>query len=82
MINPNDPANPQHGWSGDPKTQRRMASQGGLTKREWFAGMAMQGGLKWLNVEKGETHYYGWEGFAQRCLLIADALISELNKKP
>jgi ribonucleotide monophosphatase NagD (HAD superfamily) len=43
---------------------------GGLTKREYFAAMAMQGLLSNPNTIF-ETHY---------AVIIADALIAELNK--
>lgn len=48
----------------------------GLTKREHFAAMAMQGVLSSLEaVEKAEK-------IALAAVLMADALIAELNKEP
>jgi hypothetical protein len=49
--------------------------QDGLTKREYFAAMAMQG---WLANEYIGTKY---DIIAQHCVRMADALIEELNKE-
>lgn len=51
----------------------------GLTKREYFAAMAMQGILAAgvsIDIEKE----YPFQIRAQTCIVIADALIAELNK--
>jgi len=48
---------------------------GGLTKREHFAGLAMQGILSnndWIAV--------GWEDTARRAINAADTLLKELEK--
>ena len=50
-------------------------AQDGLTKREYFAVMAMQG---WLANEYIGTKY---DIIAQHCVRMADALIEELNKE-
>jgi len=53
---------------------------GGLTKREYFAAMAMQGLLAntgGVSGEKGQTWY---EKTADESLELADALISQLSK--
>ncbi len=48
--------------------------QYGLTKREYFASMAMQG---YLSFAAG----YNSEGIAQRSVEVADELIKALNKR-
>ncbi len=69
MTDPNDPAFNGLPGSGSP----------GLTKREYFAAMAMQGILCNItvlnNLEKGGTET------ASFALQQADALIAELNKE-
>lgn len=49
--------------------------QFGLTKREYFAAMAMQATTKHF-VEELDMPY-----MVKRCVAMADALIAELNKK-
>jgi len=49
----------------------------GLTKREYFAAMAMQGIL--ANNEEGNTQW-DYTVIGKHSLLAADALIEELNK--
>lgn len=54
--------------------------QVGLTKREWFAGMAMQGifaGRNWPH----EGMIPDCIGYAQNAVELADALIEELEKR-
>jgi hypothetical protein len=56
MTNKNDggPAFPQHGCSSNQEVIERMKDQGGMTLRDWFAGMAMSG---WLASYDGiSTH--------------------------
>jgi hypothetical protein len=65
MTNPNDSAT-GFAWS------QEQSGTSGLTKREYFAAMAMQGLLSNPNTIF-ETQY---------AVIIADALIAELNKKP
>ncbi len=48
--------------------------QHGLTKREWFAGMVMQGLV--TNVGKGNEEPERW---ARASVVLADALIAALN---
>jgi len=48
----------------------------GLTKREYFAAMAMQG--LWASVRN--EYYTEYEKIAAMAVLQADALINELNK--
>lgn len=72
-TNGNDPANPTIGWEitshGDPVS---ITDQHGLTKREYFAAMAMQGMLS-------DPERYGV--IAKGAVKFADALIKELNKE-
>lgn len=70
MTNPSDPinsgteyGNPQWKW--------------GLTKREYFAAMAMNGLLQRHNAWDLKAVDAAWNG-----ILYADALIAELNKDP
>ena len=48
----------------------------GLTKREYFAAMAMQG----LLSSCGQYKVTAYNEIASDCVLAADALIEELNK--
>lgn len=90
MTNPSDPAF-QSGSYKDGFTQA------GLTKREWFAGMAMQGLctnllqsveghhlLKRLEKSAGmETEDLSTcQSIAKNAVAFADALIAELSKEP
>jgi hypothetical protein len=65
MTNPNNCAFPT-GSEGDP----------GLTIREYFAAVAMQG------LIAGGMSIYNQEGGANLSVLWADALIKELNSTP
>ena len=53
----------------------------GLTKREYFAAMAMQGMLSACNGVSGNQHGEA-DHIANCALLHADALINKLNKQP
>jgi hypothetical protein len=73
-MNPSEPAFPQHGWTTNPEVLERMKNQGGLTKREYFAGQAL------ANEALGRA-YHNQSGFlAAHCVEYADALIAELAK--
>ena len=50
-----------------------IAEEIGLSKREWFAGLAMQG-----VIAEGITCV---DSTARRAVFFADALIAELNKE-
>lgn len=63
-TNPEDPAFPSTG-----KVLSGISEYGGLTKREYFAALAMQG---YLASGRGYMHIWAVEE--------ADALIAELNK--
>ena len=59
-------------WNNSPLT--RVQSYGGLTKREWFAGLALQGILS--NASGiGEPEH--WARYAVR---YGDAILAELDK--
>ena len=57
----------------------RAVSEGGLTKRELFAAMAMQGELA---SDDGAFYLDNESLLASRSVRYADALIAELNKEP
>jgi hypothetical protein len=75
-TNGNDPANPTIGWEltshGDPVS---ITDQYGLTKREYFAAIAMQGLLA-----DTKDILYPIIQVAKDAVNYADALIEELNK--
>jgi hypothetical protein len=67
MTNANEPINPQNEFSYN------MQYCSGLTKREYFAAMAMQGLMA--------CEYKGTEKqFAKKSVGMADALINALNE--
>ena len=68
-INQNDPL-----WAA--------AKEGGLTKREYFAGLAMQGLLSGVSAAQGPAEYHGWnpKDFAEEAVTQAGALLKELDK--
>lgn len=79
---PNDVAYPSHeGISEKTPGMRIDMTGGGLTKREYFAGLAMQGSIcandhshpNWMTKENAAEH-------AKSAVMLADALIEELNK--
>ncbi len=82
MTNPNDPAMVTFQECLD-ATYRVHEQKTGLTKREYFAAMAMQGSIAG-RYGSGEIELFRIElpKLANECLAIADALIAELNKKP
>ena len=51
-----------------------IAEEIGLSKREWFAGLAMQGNLTSMRD-------WTYKQEAEAAVLAADALIAELNKE-
>jgi hypothetical protein len=64
--------------STDGSTGRMECVEPGLTKREYFAAMAMQGIL--ANNAEGNTEWL-YDIIGQHSVLAADALITELNKE-
>ncbi len=89
MTNPNDSIH-SSGSSYDPaelqlekqslgQFKAQLKYHGGLTKREWFAGMAMQGmifnGDAYVDLVLSSN-----KNWSERAVIAADALIAELNK--
>jgi hypothetical protein len=82
MTNGNSNAYPQIETSVDfnrttDKHESRVHSMGGLTKREYFAAMAMQG----IATKKGSQVFADMPGFGRDAVRLADALIDALNKE-
>lgn len=89
MLNPNDPAFPFEGCTSlidrellnqvGPENAAKIATiskrYDGLTKREYFAAIAMQG-----MIAGSQGLHITVEQFASQSLKLADALIAELNK--
>ena len=73
MNNSDLPANPTSPNGSDPEWA--AAVTGGLTKREHFAGLAMQG----LITLKG-ADCMDKDITARQCVRMADALLAELDK--
>lgn len=74
MTNANDSAGSHCVWVGDIHQGHSI----GLTKREYFAAMAIKGVLNW-HAELKDI-YANSELIANESVRIADALIAELNK--
>lgn len=72
MTQPNSPINPI------PDLNYHPSSYYGLTKREYFAALAMQGML--ANSAEGNTEW-NYETMAKHCCIVADALVEQLNIK-
>lgn len=72
-ANPNDMAYPVLDMSQTPNGTQQL----GLTKREYFTGIAMQGAVAGL-IGKVALK---WEEAAFMSVAFADALIAELNKE-
>lgn len=80
---------PAYPWMKINITTREINSGGGMTLRQWYAGMALQG---WIaSMCNGETDDYDKDGmeiaFAQHqaavaktCCGYADAMIAELER--
>ena len=72
-MQPNDPAFPKPAWSEAEGTWFE-----GLTKREYFAAMAMGAAMQYAS---GDGRYkMKAEDFAKSAIAYADALIKELSK--
>lgn len=68
MTNGNEPINPLK--------DSAVFDHNGLTKREYFAAMALQG----LLSNPSQINYMSFEIVVSRAVNSADALIEELNK--
>lgn len=84
MTNPNDPAFTEgskviHIGASEPY----VYSTTPLTKREYFAAMAMQGVAIWDSLMNKEYPLKAGntQKVAEGCVALADALMAELNKK-
>lgn len=76
----NDPAFP-HSKEWDSANTYRKLSDGGLTKREYFAAMAMQGlSLREYNISNSTNDISAFMSIARASINMADALIEELEK--
>lgn len=76
-TNPNEPIRTENGYWSDEKCHTQGGN--GLSKREYFAALAMQG-----ISSKVADYEYGWDAkqVAKDAVNQADALIAELNKEP
>ena len=78
----------QNNTTTKPLNQNKMENENtiqGLTKREYFAGLAMQGIMAQFTQMRAEgkstLDYMSMDrDIAEECVLIADALLAELNK--
>jgi hypothetical protein len=68
-----------HKYAHDTDTIETIEWSNGLTKREYFAALAMQGMLA-AGVSIDIHKDYPFQVRAQTCIVIADALIEQLNK--
>ena len=87
MNNSDTPAMPQSGTEGNSGDLNNSQDWGGsgLTKREHFAGLAMQGMLSSKYVgdfgnEINDDSYDHTHGLANNAIRYADALLKELDK--
>lgn len=79
MTNPNDPITPIN-KNLEGFDSKHLKSDG-LTKREYFAAMAMQGLINIsVNLPHFETPKEQRDYLTHTAKLIADAMIAELNK--
>lgn len=56
-------------------TEATNSYEPGLTKREYFAALALQGLLA-----AGRDHNSGQAGISEKAVLLSDSLINQLNK--
>jgi hypothetical protein len=70
MTNPNDPVNQTIDNYGE-------VTYNGLTKREYFAAMAMQGMLANSQIDFDNLTY---KQYAEDCVMVSDELIKALNQ--
>ena len=79
MTNPNDLSYPHEEKPNGTVT----INHNGLTKREYFAGLALQGILAYYPVRSIEDGYHDkvFQELAEQSVLLANKLIEELNKE-
>ena len=87
MTNGNEPINPttERNWLNQNDTEMVTGVFGGLTKREYFAAMAMQGlttNPEFLKTTNHITEEGYLKSLCESAVNSADALITELNKTP
>ena len=89
------PAYPQHGWSSDPETIKRMQGREGMSLRDYFAAAAMQGMTPKLHksdawndlgqfdcvTENACETLAACELIANTAYTLADAMIRERERK-
>lgn len=75
MTHPNDPAMPSVG-----KILSGISEFPGLTKREYFAAMAMTP-MYMYGSDNKQAYLVKADELAKSCVAYADALIAELNRK-
>ena len=78
-TNPNDYINPQENRTSQYSETPNTLIEGGLTKREYFASMTIKGIL-----DAGYDNDYvikRSKEFVEAAVVVADALIEELNKE-
>ena len=85
MNNGNQPINPVMGANNVPFVNdgflESRSMMTGLTKREHFAGLAMQGLLLGINAQTGgEWHNWSEEDFSEAAVKQADSLLKMLDK--
>lgn len=66
-----------NGYSGGPNSDK-AANYTGLTKREYFAGLAA--GLVMQECISSRSRYGSWDGFAAEAVELADAILAELER--
>jgi hypothetical protein len=76
MEDKNTPAFPRpRQIIGSGEDYYEIPASSGLTKREWFAGMALQGLLA-----SDRYKFWGTDNFALQAVMIADDVLTELEK--
>lgn len=80
MKNADQPAHPVHGGYED-DDRRNQIIGGGLTKREYFAAIAMQGLLTKLDHYDGEGNQ-AMSGLCYDAVSYADQLLRSLEQRP
>lgn len=77
MTNRNDPINSVVQTSTSPYGGERMeCTDGGLTKREYFASMALQGMVSRMGIDTSKDKSF----VVENSVKYADMLIEQLNK--
>lgn len=72
---------PTHTFEFDQNKEIKPLLTGGLTKREYFAAMALQGSLSWRSHDFFDPRKLDEAAVAKGVICLVDALIAELDKK-